>query len=69
MALYNVLDQVAILEHFLIGIIEYFEWESQGIAIPETHLGNFMQVVNLVEQRFAKSEEERTAEFATDNYH
>lgn len=29
MALYNVLDQVAILESFLVGIIEYFEWTYQ----------------------------------------
>ena len=69
MALYNVLDQAAILEHFLIAIIEYFEWQSQGIEIPETHLGNFMQVVNLVEEWSLKSDAERSTKDLIDYYH
>ena len=60
MALYNVLDQATILESFLVGVIEYFEWKYQEIAIPETHLGNFMPMVKLVEEWFATEEKERS---------
>ena len=69
MALYNVLDQAAILESFLIGVIEYEEWNSKEIPIPETHLGNFMPAVTLVEEWFSKSEEARSAPGALIGYH
>ena len=69
MALYNVLDQAAILESFLIGVIEYEEWNYKELPIPETHLGNFMPAVALVEDWIAKDEEARSKPGALIGYH
>ena len=68
MSLYSVLDQAAILESFLAGIIEYFEWTYQQVPIPETHLGNFMPVVTLVEDWFKKDEKSRSKLGASTEY-
>lgn len=49
MATVYVLDQVAPLEGFMVGIIEYFEWSVRGKTIPKTHLPQFMPAITLVE--------------------
>ena len=66
MALNYVLDQAFTLESVTVGIIERFEMRSKGQAIPEDHLGQFSNVITIVEEQIKKSPNgviQRTAEY------
>ena len=53
----------------MVGIIKYFEWQHQGIAIPEGHLGNFMPCLKTVEEWMNLDEVTRQDAQAKMNYY
>ena len=59
MALYYVLDQVVPLEHFMVGIIEYYELIASGQTIPKNQFSSYLQLITLVEEWMKLSAEQR----------
>jgi len=68
MSLNYVLDQVSILESFMVGIINYFERQVRGIESKNDNLGDFLPAITLVEEWLKQEPELRAAISAKNDY-